>query len=90
MTCPIALEAALLYDELFPAGSSHIIGERTTAKNAGIPIIMVGFDFKGKFVEFRDPFYPTDDYKKDMAFILEYFSGITGANPELGVTKDMI
>ena len=55
------------------------------AKQANVPIVMVGFDFKNKAAEFRDPFYLTDDMDKDLEFILDYFRGIKGKNPELGV-----
>ena len=55
------------------------------AKQANVPIVMVGFDFKRKVVEFMDPFYLTDDMDADLEHIQTYFRGITGRNPELGV-----
>ena len=55
------------------------------AKEANVPIIMVGFDFQRKIVEMCDPFYPTDDMDADMAHIIDYFKGMVGKNPELGV-----
>ncbi|MEO1259331.1 MAG: 1-acyl-sn-glycerol-3-phosphate acyltransferase [Bacteroidota bacterium] len=57
------------------------------AQKAGIPIVMVGFDFPSKTVKFSEAFYPSGNYEKDMQFILKYFSGFTGANPELGITQ---
>ncbi|MEQ9422908.1 MAG: 1-acyl-sn-glycerol-3-phosphate acyltransferase [Cyclobacteriaceae bacterium] len=56
------------------------------AKKAGIPIIMVGFDFKKKVVDIQDPFYPTDNTEADMEFIWHYFTGVTGQKPELGIS----
>ena len=78
----IAPEGTRKKVEKLKSGFYHI------AKKAGIPIVMIGFDFKEKFVEFCEPFYPTDNYEEDMEFILHYFSGITGANPSLGIGLD--
>ncbi len=55
------------------------------AFNAKVPILMVGFDFKHKFVELREPFYPTGNLESDIEEIMSYFRGITGKHPELGV-----
>jgi 1-acyl-sn-glycerol-3-phosphate acyltransferase len=55
------------------------------AKEAKVPIVMVGFDFERKIVEMCEPFYPTEDMDKDMENILEYFRSMIGKNPELGV-----
>ncbi len=55
------------------------------AKKAGIPVVIVGFDFKRKLVDICEPFYPTQNTEEDMKFIWNYFTGITGANPELGI-----
>lgn len=48
------------------------------AKGAGVPIQMVRFNFGEKQVEFRAPFYPTDDFEADMQLIEDYFRGIKG------------
>jgi 1-acyl-sn-glycerol-3-phosphate acyltransferase len=48
------------------------------AKNAGIPIVMVGFDFLNRRVLVSDAFYTTDDPKADFDRILKFFSPIQG------------
>ncbi len=55
------------------------------AKNAGIPIVMVGFDYKKKTVEIQDPIFPGDNKEKDFQFMWEYYRGVTGKHPELGI-----
>ncbi len=52
------------------------------AKKAGIPIVMIAFDYKAKEVRFEKPFYPTDDVEADMTMIEHHFSGIQGKIPE--------
>jgi len=63
----------------FRSGFYHI------AKKVGIPIVMVGFDFKKKEVVVREPFEPTDDFDADMQLIWNHFKGVTGKNAELGI-----
>lgn len=55
------------------------------AKNAHIPMVLVGFDFKNKQVIFGDPIFASDDEKTDFRKIISFFSSIEGANPELGL-----
>ena len=55
------------------------------AKNAGIPIVMVGFDYKKKTVEIRDPIFPGANKENDFQFMWEYYRGVTGKHPELGI-----
>lgn len=57
------------------------------AKEANVHILPVGFDFKNKNVEFLDPFIPSDDMDKDIAFLMDYYRGIHGKNPELGLLE---
>ncbi len=52
------------------------------AKNAGIPIIMIKFDFANKEVVIREPFEVTDDMEKDFEVIHNYFRGTVGKRPE--------
>lgn len=56
------------------------------ARLAGVPICLCKFDFAKREV-FFDPtlFYPTDNEEADLAYIWNYFKGIPGKNPELGV-----
>jgi 1-acyl-sn-glycerol-3-phosphate acyltransferase len=55
------------------------------AKKAGVPIIPCGFDYKKKEVLIGEPFYPSDDVRKDIASLTSFYSKITGKNPELGI-----
>ncbi|MEQ9300168.1 MAG: 1-acyl-sn-glycerol-3-phosphate acyltransferase [Cyclobacteriaceae bacterium] len=55
------------------------------ALTSEVPIVMVGFDFKHKVVELKEPFYPTGNLEADMDFILDYFRGVAGKYPHLGV-----
>ena len=55
------------------------------AKNAKIPIVLVGFDFKNKEVVLREPFFVSEDEEVDFNKIIAFFSTIEGANPELGL-----
>ncbi len=56
------------------------------AKGAKIPIILTRFDAKHKTVEFSKPFYTSDDKSKDLQTVWEYFQGVKGFNPELGIS----
>lgn len=55
------------------------------AKNAQIPMVLVGFDFKNKQVVLGEPIYVSDDQEADFKKIIAFFSTIEGANPELGL-----
>lgn len=55
------------------------------AMKANIPIVMVGFDYGRKIVEYKDPFYPTGDLDADLEKIKSYYRGIQGKYPEKGV-----
>ena len=52
------------------------------AKGAGVPIVMVAFDFENKEVRISEPFYPGDDMESDMNKIHAYFKGVKGKKPE--------
>ena len=52
------------------------------AKQANIPIIMVFFRYPQKEIFFADPFYPTEDSQKDIAYIEDQYKGIKGKIPE--------
>ena len=56
------------------------------AKKAGVPIIMVGLDFKNKQVVFSEPFNVSDDQERDMASIIKFFAPIEGKYPEKGLS----
>lgn len=50
------------------------------ALKAGIPIILVTFDYGKGVCDFSEPFYPFGDYKEDMKKIVAHFSGAKGKN----------
>jgi 1-acyl-sn-glycerol-3-phosphate acyltransferase len=55
------------------------------AKSANIPVIAVGFDFGRKEVVVAKPLWPTT-IEKDMPILVNFFAGVQGRNPELGLT----
>ncbi|NBA84364.1 glycerol acyltransferase [Emticicia sp. CRIBPO] len=74
-------------DKLFalaPEGTRKNVSKLKTgfyymAHGAGIPIIMVGFDFESKEVKLAEPFYPSGDYKEDMKkYFVPFFENIGG------------
>ena len=60
------------------------------SKKSGVPIIPCGFDYAKKEVIIGDPFYPSDDVQNDIAMLTRFYSGITGRNPEFGITSERI
>lgn len=48
------------------------------AHGAGVPLIMITFDFGNKIVTFREPYHVSDDKEKDMAYIEDYYKGVVG------------
>jgi 1-acyl-sn-glycerol-3-phosphate acyltransferase len=67
----------------FRTGFYHI------AKNAKVPILMVGFDFGQRRVVFADPIFPTDNEQADMRLIVDFFKQFKGFVPEYGITDDI-
>lgn len=59
------------------------------AKKANIPVVMVGFDYGTKIIEFTEPFYLTDDEAVDKRKIIQFFKGFTGYVPEFGISDDI-
>ncbi|MFY0652553.1 MAG: 1-acyl-sn-glycerol-3-phosphate acyltransferase [Cyclobacteriaceae bacterium] len=55
------------------------------AKEANIPILIAGFDFKKKTVEFLPLLRPGEDMDADMEYIMKYYRTLHGKNPELGL-----
>jgi 1-acyl-sn-glycerol-3-phosphate acyltransferase len=68
----------------FRTGFYHI------AKNAKVPILMVGFDFGKRLVVFADPIFPTDNEQADMRLIVDFFKQFEGYVPEYGITDDIV
>lgn len=56
------------------------------ARQANVPIVMVGFDFANKHGLCSPPFYTTDNEAADFAFILNFFAPIKGKYPEKGMS----
>lgn len=54
------------------------------AKASGIPVVPVGLDYKKKEVVIGLPLY-VSDIETDMNALMEFYKGITGKNPELGI-----
>lgn len=55
------------------------------AKKAGVPIVMVAFDFGKKRVYFGKPFYTTDDEDADFRRILHFYAPVQGKKVEQGL-----
>jgi len=55
------------------------------AKNSGLPIVMVGFDYENKVVKVEPAFYTGDDIEKDIEKIKSFYRNIKGKYPEKGV-----
>jgi 1-acyl-sn-glycerol-3-phosphate acyltransferase len=78
------------YFSLSPEGTRQRTEQLRTgfysiAKGAGVPIILVGFDYAKREVQMQPPFYPTEDQEADFAHILSYFRTVKGKYPERGV-----
>ena len=52
------------------------------ARQAGVPIIPISFDFKTRSVIFGEPFAPTGNYTQDLADLLPFFKGVQGKVPQ--------
>jgi len=52
------------------------------ALKAKVPLVLVGFDYPRKAVVFRDPFFPTGEYEKDMITIYEFYRTIQGPHKD--------
>ncbi len=52
------------------------------AEKAGIPIGMVGFDYKKKEIVLRKAFWPTGDIEKDFQDIFAFYSQMQGKYPQ--------
>lgn len=71
--------------------TSHIrTGFYQIALQAGVPIVMVGFDFEKKEVQIQPPFIPTGNKKKDFAFFLAYFRTVKGFHPLAGIVDQTV
>lgn len=55
------------------------------AKQANVPIVLVGFDFANKHAICSAPFYTTNDEAADFNYILNFFKPLQGKVPENGM-----
>ncbi len=54
------------------------------AQKAGIPILLVKFDYGIKQIDYGEVFWPTGEIQKDMDYLKEYFRGVKGKKPDQG------
>lgn len=47
------------------------------ARAAEVPIVMVYFDYARRIVGFADPFYPSDDFERDLAILKKTIADVT-------------
>jgi 1-acyl-sn-glycerol-3-phosphate acyltransferase len=66
------------------AGFYHI------SRKANIPIIMIGFDLKGKTIQVSEPFHPSNNVYTDFKKIIDFFSACKGYYPENGIDSSVL
>jgi 1-acyl-sn-glycerol-3-phosphate acyltransferase len=77
----IAPEGTRRKVEKFKTGFYYI------ARGAGVPIILVKFDYANRVVHFNpEPFYPGDNAEEDLEYIWNYYKGVKGKNAEDGIS----
>lgn len=59
------------------------------ARAAGVPILMVQFDYEHRCVRIGKLFYPGDNAEQDLAAIYDYYRGVKGKYPEKGTFSMM-
>ena len=75
---------------LAPEGTREKVNKLKTgfyyiALKAKVPIVLVGFDFRRRIVDFGEKFYPSGNIDVDMKKILIYFGQFYGRFPEKGL-----
>ncbi|MDZ7900360.1 MAG: 1-acyl-sn-glycerol-3-phosphate acyltransferase [Arcicella sp.] len=76
-----------LHIALAPEGTRKAVSKLRTgfyymAKQANVPIVMIGFDFEKKQVIINQPFLPTDDMEEDLRTIAYFYTTIGGVKKE--------
>ncbi|MCU0357905.1 MAG: 1-acyl-sn-glycerol-3-phosphate acyltransferase [Cyclobacteriaceae bacterium] len=76
---------------LSPEGTRQRVDKLRTgfyniARQAGVPIVMVGLDFENKRLIFSEPLYTGDSMEVDMDMIIRFFAPIKGKKPALGLS----
>ena len=72
---------------LSPEGTRKKVDQLKTgfyyiALGAGVPIVMVKFDWGTKTVSWREPFTPSANWEADRRVIEDYYRGVQGKVPE--------
>lgn len=49
---------------------------------AGVPIILIAFDFGKKEVKISEPYYPTGNIEEDLKLYWKFYEGVKGLYPE--------
>lgn len=57
------------------------------ALGAGVPIVMVKFDYEHRQVVVSDPFWPSGDKEADFYVIIDYFRKVEGKRPGQGIDE---
>ncbi len=83
-------KAERLFIALSPEGTRKKVDKLRTgfyyiAKQAKVPIVMVGLDYSKKELSVSEPFYTTDDEASDFRKIIEFFAPLKGYHPEQGM-----
>jgi 1-acyl-sn-glycerol-3-phosphate acyltransferase len=55
------------------------------AKKANVPLVLCGFDFEKKKIILQEPLILSDNIDDDMGKIMDFYRGVKGKHPELGV-----
>ena len=76
-----------LHIALAPEGTRKAVSKLRTgfyyiAKNANIPIVMIGFDYTKKVVVINQPYYVTEDMEEDLRVIARFYNTIGGVKKE--------
>jgi len=84
----IFTESKIFRLAIAPEGTRKKVTEWKTgfyyiALKANVPIVAVAFDFGKKQVVYNEPFYPTENIEKDIAFLESYYDGVVGKVPHL-------
>jgi 1-acyl-sn-glycerol-3-phosphate acyltransferase len=79
-----------LFIALSPEGTRKKVEKLRTgfyhiAKQAKVPIVMVGLDYSKKELSVSEPFYTTDNEAEDFRKIIEFFALLKGYYPEQGI-----
>ncbi len=76
-----------LHIALAPEGTRKAVSKLRTgfyymAKNANVPIIMIGFDYARKVVVINKPYFLTEDMEEDLRVIARFYNTIGGVKKE--------